>query len=139
MWKLVVFHTEMEQTFSMWDNNFLQDRLNICTLDSTALQSYALLQTSNKVLTVFSGAKALNCWIIFWLGKRPFQSEWRTGRTSVFCKEAISCRRIWGNQKSGLSLKNDDDDDDDLSVVSGGFVVSCSFSIFFFVLWHSNF
>lgn len=38
----------------------------------------------------------------------------------------------YNETKSGLSLQNDYDDD--LSVVSGGFLVSCSFSMFFFVL-----
>lgn len=90
MWKLVVFHTGLEANLSMWDNTFLQNKLNIWSLDSIALQSYALLQRSNKVLTLFSVVKNLNCWIMFWLGKRPFQSEWRNVRTSVFCEEAIS-------------------------------------------------
>ena len=76
-----------------------------CTLDSTALQSCALLQRSNKLLTVFSDVKNQNCWIIFWLGSRSFQSEWRTVQTSVFHKEVISCRRVWGNHECLISQK----------------------------------
>lgn len=44
---------------------FPQNRLNVFTLDSIALQSYMLLQRPDKVLTVFSGVKNLNCWIMF--------------------------------------------------------------------------
>lgn len=52
----MVFHTELEGTLSMQDNNFLHNRVSIAAPDGIALQNYTLLQISNKVL-VISGVK----------------------------------------------------------------------------------